>query len=62
MYSFDDINDQWAFFHTILVECLDRYLPLHNIHSRRSKKGPLHGFQDISDLIKLTKRRRRGQG
>ena len=38
MYSFDDIDDQWAFFHTILEESLNYFLPLWKVYSRKSKR------------------------
>ena len=53
MYTFDDINDQWAFFHTILNECLDHFLPLCKVCSRKSRRPTQWFSKEISDLIKL---------
>ena len=53
MYSFEDINDQWAFFHTILEECLHIFVPLRKVYSRKSKRPTPWFLTDISNLIKL---------
>ena len=37
MNTFDSVDDKCDFFHTVLSEVLDLFLPLHSVHSRWSK-------------------------
>lgn len=53
MYSFDDINDQWVFFHTVLEECLNYFLPLRKVYSKKSKRPTPWFSEDISNFIKM---------
>ena len=38
MEMFDDVNDMWEFFCSILYQCLDCYVPLKKIHCKYSKR------------------------
>ena len=42
--TLDDIDDQWAFFHTILEECLNYFLPFTKVKFvLKNLKGQTHG-------------------
>ena len=51
MDTFDSIDDKCDFFHTVLSEVLDLFLPLHSVHSRRPKQPTPWFSDDIRQLI-----------
>ena len=46
---YDDINDKWGYFYALLQECLNIFLPLKKVTSRKSKR-PTPWFND--DILK----------
>ena len=59
MDLFHDLDDKWHFFHTVLGQVLDDFMPLHQVFSRRSK-CPTPWFSDhISHLISSKNKARR---
>ena len=40
MDIYDDVNEMWEFFSTILQRCLDQYAPCHTVVSKHSHHGP----------------------
>ena len=45
MSLFDDIDDQWNFFHCTLQQCLDEFIPLKRVRSKKSRR-PTPWFTD----------------
>ena len=53
MAVYDDVDDKWDFFKTILLDALDAFAPLREVFSKKSKR-PTPWFSDIlSEKIKL---------
>ena len=52
MSLFDDIDDQWNFFYHTLQQCLDEFIPLKRVRSRKSRR-PTPWFTD--DIQKKSK-------
>ena len=36
--TFDDIDDQWEMFHSLLMDSLNTFAPLHKVSSRKAKR------------------------
>ena len=50
--TFDDIDDQWGIFHSLLLDSLNAFALLHKVSSRRAKR-PTPWFTDcIATKIK----------
>ena len=45
MSLFDDIDDQWDFFYCTLQQCIDEFIPLKRVHSRKLRH-PTPWFTD----------------
>ena len=59
MDSFNDLDDKWSFFHALLLQGLDEFMPLHQVSSHHSKH-PTPWFTDhISELISLKSKAKR---
>ena len=43
--TFDDIDDQWGMFHSMLLDSLNAFAPLRKVSSRRAKR-PTPWFND----------------
>ena len=52
MSLFDDIDDQWDFFYRTLQQCLDEFIPLKRVHSRKSRRPTPWFTDDIQKKIK----------
>ena len=37
MSTFDDIDDQWEMFHSLLMDSLNAFAPLHRVSSRKAR-------------------------
>ena len=59
MSVYDDIDDKWGYFYALLQECLDKFLPLKQVTSQKSKR-PTSWFNDeILWQIKLKNKAKR---
>ena len=59
MAVYDDVDDKWDFFKTILLDALDAFAPLREVFSKKSKR-PTPWFSDIlSEKIKLKNKAKR---
>ena len=45
--TFDDIDDQWEMFHSMILDLLNTFAPLHKVSSRRAKR-PTSWFNDCT--------------
>ena len=46
MSTFDDIDDQWEMFHSLLMDSLNAFAPLHRVSSRKARR-PTPWFNDF---------------
>ena len=53
MSIYDDLDDQWSFFHSILMESLQFYAPLKRVYSKKSKRPTPWISDAILERIKL---------
>ena len=58
MSVYDDINDKWGYFYTLLQECLNKFLPL-KVTSRKSKRPTPWFNDDILQQIRLKNKAKR---
>ena len=52
MDVYDDINDMWGFFVSILFQCLDSYAPLHTVPIKNSRRATPWMTPDVLRMIK----------
>ena len=59
MDIYNDINDMWLFFNSIIQNCLDTYVPTHQVTSKFSKRHTPWLTFSILSVIKLKKKAKR---